>query len=179
MAKIEREEIVGRAIDLMLTGGYDGTSMAQISQACGIRKASLYHHFPEKDALVLAAIGQIHAHFREHIFAIAWREDIDADQRLRKLGQATFAFFRDRRGGCLLGNFALALSERAPHFQAPLRTFFDDWVAALAHVFKGQHGAARARTLAFDVVAQIQGAIMMMRLYQNPQHLRRAIASTH
>jgi len=88
MAKIEREAIVGHAIDLMLTGGYDGTSMAQISQACGIRKASLYHHFAEKDALVLAAIGQIHAHFLEHVFAIAWRDDVDAGQRLRKLGKA-------------------------------------------------------------------------------------------
>jgi len=179
MAKIEREAIVGRAIDLMLTGGYDGTSMAQISQACGIRKASLYHHFAEKDALVLAAIGQIHAHLREHVFAIAWRDDVDAGQRLRKLGKATFAFFRNRKGGCLLGNFALALSERAPHFQAPLRAFFDDWVAALAHVLAPQHGAARARALAFDVVAQVQGAIMLMRLYQDPQHLCRVIASTH
>jgi len=175
MAKIDRDEIVGRAISLMLTGGYDGTSMAQIAAACGIRKASLYYHFPQKDALVLAAIGQIHEYFREYVFALAWRDGLAASARLHALNEATFHFFEDRKGGCLLGNLALALSERAERFQAPLRAYFDDWAAAIAHLLAPAHGEIRARDLAFDALAQIQGAIMMMRLYRKRQHLRRAL----
>jgi len=176
MAKIERDEIVNRAIKLMLTGGYDGTSMAQIATACGIRKASLYHHFPDKDALVLAAIEQIHAHFREHIFVFARRDNMNSKQRLRALNKATFQFFEGREGGCLLGNFVLELMERAPQFQAPLRAYFDEWASTIAHVFESAHSRSKARDLAFAALAQIQGAIMMMRLYQHPGHLRRALA---
>jgi len=178
MAKIDRDDIVARAIKLMLTGGYDGTSMAQIAEACGIRKASLYHHFPDKDALVLAAIGQIHAHFREHIFVLAWRGRHSAHQKLRALNKATFDFFDGREGGCLLGNFVLELMERAPQFQAPLRAYFDEWAAAIAHLFESSHNRSKARRLAFSALAQIQGAIMLMRLYRDPRHLRRALAST-
>jgi len=178
MAKIDRDEIVERAIKLMLTGGYDGTSMAQIAEACGIRKASLYHHFPDKDALVLAAIEQIHAYFREHIFVFARCDNMDAKQRLRSLNKATFQFFDGREGGCLLGNFVLELMERAPQFQAPLRAYFDEWAAAIAHLFESAHHRAKARALAFSALAQIQGAIMLMRLYQDPVHLRRTLAST-
>ena len=175
MAKIERDEIINRAINLLRVGGYDDTSMAQIADACGIRKASLYHHFPEKEGLVLAAIERIHDHFREHIFSIAYRSDGDARKRLRALCKATFDYFDGREGGCLLGNFTLALTERAPRLQPPLRAYFDDWVAAVAHLLTPAHGASRARELAFDAVGRIQGAIMMMRLYDDPRHLRRTL----
>jgi len=138
----------------------------------------LYHHFPDKDALVLAAIGQIHAHFREHIFVIAWRGRRDARRTLRALNKAIFQFFDGREGGCLLGNFVLELMERAPQFQAPLRAYFDDWAAAIAHVFESAHRKVKARRLAFAALAQIQGAIMLMRLYQDSKHLRQALAAT-
>jgi len=177
MTKIGRDDIVARAIGLMLTGGYDGTSMAQIAEACGIRKASVYHHFPDKDALVLAAIEQIHVHFREHIFVLAWRSGQDAREKLRALNRATFQFFDGREGGCLLGNFVLELMERAPQFQVPLRAYFDDWAAAIAHLFESAHSRAKARRLAFAALAQIQGAIMLMRLYRDPRYLRRALAA--
>lgn len=175
MAKIERDEIVNRATGLFRVGGYDDTSMAQIADACGIRKASLYHHFPEKDGLVLATIERIHDHFREQIFAIAYSNATDAKQRLHALCEATFDYFDGREGGCLLGNFALALTERAPRFQEPLRSYFDDWAKAIAHLLTPDYGEAKARDLAFDSVAHVQGAIMMMRLYHDPQHLRRAL----
>jgi len=178
MAKITREEIIQRAIRLFLVGGYDDTSMAQLAAACGIRKASLYHHFPSKDALTQAAIEQTHAYFREHIFAIAWRDDTDAAQRLRALGEAVYAFFTGRDGGCLAGNFVLTLTDRAPHFQTPLRAYFDDWAAAMGHLLTPRHGMAHACALAFDALARIQGGIMMMRLYQDARHLRRAIDSS-
>jgi len=178
MAKINRDAIVARAIKLMLIGGYDDTSMDQIATACGIRKASLYHHFPKKDALVLAAITQIHEYFRKQIFVIAWQGKGDAKTRLHALNEATFDFFLGREGGCLLGNFALALTERAPQFQAPLCAYFDDWAAAITHLLASTHTPARARELAFDTLAQIQGSIMMMRLYREAQHLRRALDAT-
>lgn len=175
MAKIERAEIVNRATELLRVGGYDDTSMAQVAGACGIRKASLYHHFPEKDELVLAAVQGVHEHFRTQIFSIAFNDDIEEKRRLRTLCDKTFDYFDGREGGCLLGNLALALTERAPRFQTPLRAYFDDWVAAIAHVLAPAHGASQAKNLAFDAVAQIQGAIMMMRLYHDPRHLRRAL----
>jgi len=138
----------------------------------------LYHHFPDKDALVLAAIAQIHAHFREYIFVMAWRGERDAKQKLRALNKATFEFFDGREGGCLLGNFVLELMERAPQFQVPLRAYFDEWAAAIAHIYESAYSRAKARNLAFAALAQIQGAIMMMRLYRDAGHLRRALAAT-
>lgn len=43
------------ALALFTDQGYEGTSMRQIADALGINKASLYYHFPNKEALLRAA----------------------------------------------------------------------------------------------------------------------------
>lgn len=47
-----REEVLDVAARLFVTQGVAGTSTREIAEAIGIRQASLYHHFPRKDAIV-------------------------------------------------------------------------------------------------------------------------------
>lgn len=57
--RMKREDIVREATKLFAQRGYDGASMADLAEVVGLRKASLFHHFPSKDALyaeVLAAL---------------------------------------------------------------------------------------------------------------------------
>ena len=49
---------MGSAVTLFLARGYAGTSMADLAEACGIQKASLYHHFASKDALFVACVTE-------------------------------------------------------------------------------------------------------------------------
>jgi TetR/AcrR family transcriptional repressor of nem operon len=46
------DEILASARNLIMSGGYNGFSYADISQVVGIRKASIHHHFPSKGDLV-------------------------------------------------------------------------------------------------------------------------------
>ena len=50
------EKILDIAQSLIVAGGYNGFSYADISEAIGIRKASIHHHFPTKASLVLALV---------------------------------------------------------------------------------------------------------------------------
>ena len=54
-----RDRILNEAAHLFLTRGYAETSMRGIANAAQIRPASIYHHFPSKDALLkeILAIG--------------------------------------------------------------------------------------------------------------------------
>src|ERR1700710_2539257 len=52
------EKILDVAQSLVVAGGYNGFSYADISDAIGIRKASIHHHFPTKAALVSALVGR-------------------------------------------------------------------------------------------------------------------------
>ncbi len=46
------DEILASARNLIMSGGYNGFSYANISEVVGIRKASIHHHFPSKVDLV-------------------------------------------------------------------------------------------------------------------------------
>lgn len=47
-----KQEILDAALELFSTYGYEATSIAQIADAVGIRKASLYSHFEGKQAIL-------------------------------------------------------------------------------------------------------------------------------
>lgn len=52
MEQTTSEKILDIAQALIVSGGYNGFSYADISNAIGIRKASIHHHFPTKAHLV-------------------------------------------------------------------------------------------------------------------------------
>ena len=56
-----RTVILDRSIPLFATKGYAGVSMRDIARAVSISSAALYHHFPNKQALYLAAMERAFA----------------------------------------------------------------------------------------------------------------------
>lgn len=56
----QRELILERAATLFARGGYPGTSMNQVAEACGLSKATLYHYYRDKyELLVNIAEGHV------------------------------------------------------------------------------------------------------------------------
>jgi AcrR family transcriptional regulator len=53
--------ILDRSIPLFAAKGYSGVSMRDIAKTVGISSAALYHHFPNKQALYLAAMERAFA----------------------------------------------------------------------------------------------------------------------
>lgn len=53
--------ILDRAIPLFAKAGYAGVSMRKIANAVGITQAALYHHFPDKQSLYVAAMSHAFA----------------------------------------------------------------------------------------------------------------------
>ncbi len=49
----QREAILARAGELFALQGYHAASMNQVAEACGLSKATLYHYYRDKDALLV------------------------------------------------------------------------------------------------------------------------------
>jgi len=53
-----REAILDATAECFAERGYHGTSMRDIARACGLRPASLYAHWPGKEALLVAVVDR-------------------------------------------------------------------------------------------------------------------------
>ena len=53
--------ILDKSLPLFARSGYAGVSMRDISRAVGISGAALYHHYPDKQSLYVAAMGNAFA----------------------------------------------------------------------------------------------------------------------
>ena len=61
-----KREILEASLDLFSVQGYEATSISQIANAVGIRKASLYSHFENKQAILDAIVEDVLAQYAQH-----------------------------------------------------------------------------------------------------------------
>ena len=52
----KRDEILTHAVEVFGRYGYHATSMREVAKECGLSQAGLLHHFPNKEALLLALV---------------------------------------------------------------------------------------------------------------------------
>ena len=72
-----KQVILDAALELFSVQGFEATSIAQIAGTVGIRKASLYSHFENKQAILDALVQEVLEQYEEHsLFARAdWEKD--------------------------------------------------------------------------------------------------------
>jgi TetR/AcrR family transcriptional regulator, transcriptional repressor for nem operon len=61
------DEIISCARTLIVAGGYNGFSYADIAEVVGVRKASIHYHFPTKLDLVRTLLQRYHEEFESGI----------------------------------------------------------------------------------------------------------------
>lgn len=176
-----RELILERAAQIFSRQGYFGSSLAEIMQETGLEKGGIYNHFASKDDLALAAF--------DYAFALLWAR-IDAamagkahatDQLLGLL-DAFCSLIEDPVlvGGCPLLNTAVEADDAHPALRRRVRQA----MTRLRELIQGivargiAAGEVRAEvdgdTLATLLIATMEGAVMLSKLYRYPAHMTRA-----
>jgi TetR/AcrR family transcriptional repressor of nem operon len=166
------DQILDVAQRLVQVKGWNGFSYADIAAALGIRKASVHHHFPTKEALGLRLLARYRAAFAEALAAIDGGGD-DARRRLRRYVELYDGVLRDDRM-CLCGMFAADLGTLPPPARAEVRAFFDDNERWLEAVLAGGRRAGRLRfagaprAAARLFLASLEGALLVARSQRDP-----------
>jgi TetR/AcrR family transcriptional regulator, mexJK operon transcriptional repressor len=91
-------QILDSARELFLDQGFDTTSMDAIARHAGVSKATLYVHFDDKDALLLALVDD---ECRRVGLPVLWKPHdgpIDLEKELRAIAHNFLSFFMDDRG---------------------------------------------------------------------------------
>ncbi len=163
--KTDKQSIIKKSIHLFKVHGYYSTTMADIADSCGLIKGSIYHHFKSKEDLALACLKFIHEYFNREIFSIAHKKNMPSKEKLTLLTNHVEVYFLNSEGGCLLGNFALEISNNILALKMEIIEYFKNWEAAIYLILKPEFGNKQAKEKALQIVSATQGSIMLMRLY--------------
>lgn len=179
-----RQRIVERAAPVFNQRGYWGASMSDLMEATGLEKGGIYNHFGSKEALALEAFEHNTDLMAGHLRA-ALDGKRHAVERLQALIGA-FRHFVERPpfpGGCPLLNTATESDDTHPALRDRARErmteLLDGTVARVVGrgVERGELRAdVDARQTATVIVAALEGAIMLSRLYDSPAPMRRTAA---
>jgi TetR/AcrR family transcriptional regulator, lmrAB and yxaGH operons repressor len=168
-----RAQVIPEIRDVFRRHGYDGASLSAISEATGLGRASLYHHFPGgKDEMVAAALADVEALIDGEIIAALRRDDLPAARRLDAMAEALSRFHEGGRAACLCGVLALT----APPLRARVRAIFARWLDALADLAQ-EAGRRRpdARDAAEAALARIEGALILAAAQESTKPFRHAL----
>jgi AcrR family transcriptional regulator len=78
--RLRKEEIVAEATRLFAERGYEGASMGDLAERVGLRKASLFHHFPSKDVLYATVLTELLENVKKAILSAAMAEGSFAER---------------------------------------------------------------------------------------------------
>ena len=140
------------------------TSMRDISEAVGLTKASLYHHYASKEDLMEGVLYYIQQYLRQEIFCIAYREDLTPKQRLMEYITKQKGVFLMNKKSCFIGNMTLEIAPLSPKFAAVLKEIFDEWINSLGAIYAHKHHKKKANQLAQQAVIEFEGAVMLGQL---------------
>lgn len=173
--KITKDEIVRIAIELFRKQGYNRTSMNDLAVGCGLQKGSFYHYFASKEALMSEVLNTLHQYYKNKIFAVAYKNDYSARARMEYFFKKQEPVFTQDLTGCLFGNITLETISVEEEFKSVIQDFFRDWIDAFREIFLADHNDAEsAEQLAKQSVMEIEGALMIMRVFGDVEILKQA-----
>ncbi|HEV2572018.1 MAG TPA: TetR/AcrR family transcriptional regulator [Beijerinckiaceae bacterium] len=168
------DDILRCARSLIIAGGYNGFSYADISQVVGIRKASIHHHFPSKAELVRTLVVRYREEAEVGIAELE-RHHPDPVDQLR----AYTGFWRDCIADgtvtfCVCALLASEIPALPPEIALEVRAYFralSAWLTSVMErgVKQGQltlSGTARSEAESF--MATVHGAMLSARAYGDP-----------
>ncbi|MFN8309976.1 MAG: TetR/AcrR family transcriptional regulator [Chitinophagales bacterium] len=170
--KADEQTIIIEALKLFRKQSYFNTSMAQIADACGLQKGSLYHYFTSKEDLMKRVIKNVHEFFKTNVFSHAYDKSINPQERLQNLFLAAEKVFLDDERGNMLGNMGVETALMAPEFNTLVQRFFLDFFHAVKTIYLDKYGEEIANELAERSVAEIEGSLMFSRVFDDKNYLK-------
>jgi AcrR family transcriptional regulator len=170
--KKSRETILDTASKLFYKHGYKATGVDAIAKAAGITKATLYHHFVNKDALIEEVLKYFSDHHKNG-YIQAWnKKGLKPRQRLTVLFDEMATFFKeDDCYGCPFINAAGEYTDR----ESPARKICEahyQFIISHLEQFARDAKLKQPRLVAEQIAGVITGSYTMWYVGNNKQAAR-------
>jgi TetR/AcrR family transcriptional repressor of lmrAB and yxaGH operons len=165
-----KDSLVHTAMRLFRRQGYASTGLQQVLTESGAPKGSLYHYFPGGKEQLGAAAVKLAARLKgEMLSNLAARH-----RRPAAFVKAYCAVMSkwmedsDFRSGCPIATTMLETAPQSPQLTRAGRDALEHWIAVIAPVFEDVGASkAEAKTKAQNLIATMEGALLLARIRQS------------
>lgn len=157
-----KDDVIPKLVGVFRQYGYEGATLSRLSEATGLGRASLYHHFPQgKEGMATAVLDYLNQGLNDHILA-PLQSDLPPEVRLQEMAERIDQFYVQGKQACLLA--LLSTGEAQDLFAKQVQTALRQWIEGLVAVaIEAGIAPEIARDQAEEVVLQIQGALVLTR----------------
>jgi TetR/AcrR family transcriptional repressor of nem operon len=174
--KLDRKAILRNSLSVFKEKGYNATTMNDLATANGILKGSIYHYISSKEELMIEVLQALNDHYTNKVFSKVYENELSIEDRLDELVSRAEQIYTFEEGGDFFVNIGLETLNTNPRFTEIIRSFFKEWFKALIYLYM-EKGFDKeiAEIKAETTVAEIEGAVMLMRLLKDPNYLHRTL----
>ena len=162
-SSVEEDQLIGQLSCVFREVGYEGATLTMLSEATGLKKASLYYRFPYgKEQMAREVLDQAWVWLEEHILAPlggAGTPSSRIDEMVRQLDK----FYSGGKQACLLNMLSSSQIQEGP-FTALIQGAFEAWIAGLSTVvMDAGRDEKTARLRAERAIMMLQGSLVLSR----------------
>jgi TetR/AcrR family transcriptional repressor of nem operon len=168
MSSSTKEEILHEASRMLLSKGLNGFSLQELATSLNLKKSSLFHHYPSKNALAVELYRYYQSAFT------SWTEKyqhLSAEKQILTYAETLTTWICEKQRVCPVGALSLEWSLVDPELQLEIKklhTVQREWLTRLFKTIDKEQGL---RLPIQDAVLQtmglIQGSIQLARLNQD------------
>ncbi len=175
---VNRQRIVDAADHLFYSRGYNQTSFSDISDETGIPRGNFYYYFKTKEDILAAVVDARLSEFKDMLLSCE-QESADPLQRLHALTRFPLQHEEQvLQYGCPIGSLSseLVKEQDTEISQARLTAVFDllkGWIEEQVNKLSLNK---QSDEVAKDLLAKMQGVIMIANVYNDAAFLHRGIS---
>ncbi|TAF67861.1 MAG: TetR/AcrR family transcriptional regulator [Cytophagales bacterium] len=170
----KKEEIIKKAFSIFVNKGYYETSISDLAEACSVPNALFYYYFKNKEGLMVEVLKYTQTYSETRFAKLIEEPNLNPKQKLEALAAFFEKYYSAYQGGCIMGN-TLGTAFTEEQFLPIIKRFFEVWINALQNLFMVQYQPEKAQELAEATIQDIEGGILLMKLYRDKKYLDKAL----
>ena len=159
--KVDDRHVMASLMTVLRSKGYDGASLNELSEATGLKKASLYHRFPGgKEEMANAVLDFVDEWVEKMIYETLVDKVKPADQRLILALQNIRELYQDGDAICIFR--ALSMETGMLLFGEKIASSMEKWISAFTQlgIDLGMHSTAATES-GQKTLIDVQGSLIV------------------
>lgn len=173
--KVLDKEILAGLKKVFRNKGYEGASLAELAEATGLKKASLYHRFPNgKEEMAAAVLEQAVKWGKDHLLHTLSDETIAPKTRLKKGLTLIKDVYQSGKENCIFR--AISMKVGLELFEQPIKNGMQQWVTAFKNIGVALKFSPRqAEKMAMETLIEIHGSLVVARCFNDTSIFEKTI----